>query len=228
MSTPVTPSVQPPIVVPPLRLVYVPIPKCACSSLKLVFRRLLGMPDPEPWWKIHETVWPSANLKLPPIPDAELCLDLGWSMLAVVRNPWDRLWSVYKSKFHKERFNDLSQHHDQLALDMTFLQFVVALGGIDLSTANEHLRPQMNILRPWRDLVEPPRDANVLRFERLNRQWSALSFPKGPRFMPLPELPHLNREDGLDYRCVYTPSMEAIVGELYRPDVEGLGYAFSE
>ena len=140
-------NVTPPIVV--RDLVYVPVAKVATSSIKLVLRRMLGMPDPKPWWLIHGTAWPRTRITN----------KMRW--FTVVRNPYDRVASCFASKLNRDRFMDLREHDDVLERNMTFAEFVGALQHIDLTTANEHIRLQAAI-------VPEDRKVRVFRLEELD------------------------------------------------------------
>jgi hypothetical protein len=201
------PAVSPAIVVHALKLLYVPVAKAACSSVKFALLGPLGIKPPDPWWKIH-------SVDFPTVTPAE-CRELQahrYDCFTVVRHPLDRLYSCWVSKFHPDRFRDLEQHHDVLRLGMSFPEFVAALEGIDLRTANEHIRPQSVILAPGR--------AKVLSFENVNRDWwqLRLSHPL------LPELPMVNVSEHPDWRTAYSPELVERAVALYAGDLFAFGY----
>jgi len=73
------------IVVEPMKLVYWPIPKNACTALKRHFARLLGIEYGQQ--SIHSVLFQLTEEPLP-----------GFQNLVVVRNPFARLYSLWVNK----------------------------------------------------------------------------------------------------------------------------------
>lgn len=99
-------------VVPDWRVVYVSVPKAACTSLKWLIANLNGeepdafgpalRPEVTRATTIHRR---SSWLRTPRLHDlsdeqlADIRSDAGWFIFTVVRHPTARLWSAWQSKF---------------------------------------------------------------------------------------------------------------------------------
>jgi len=219
---PTVPPVSPAILLPAdFCATYIPVAKAACSSIKMAIRRLYGMPDPAPWWTIHQTKWPlTIEHDHPEV--LRGMVRSGHRLFTCVRNPWDRLHAVWRHKFHLDRWNDLSQHHQHLRIDMKFVEFVRALENIDLESANEHLRPQMDILWPLSQQIE---DGAVLHVETLAGDWTYFWHNILMR-KNAPPLPHINHGGSRDQGGAYDRGTRDRVEKLYAKDVHKLGYSF--
>jgi hypothetical protein len=99
-------------VLPDHKVVYVSVPKAACTSLKWLIAELQGE-DPERFHRsrsrevgramtIHRRdLWQHTPM-LHQLPDEKLeaiSPDEGWFIFAVVRHPSARLWAAWQSKF---------------------------------------------------------------------------------------------------------------------------------
>jgi hypothetical protein len=122
---------------------------------------------------------------------------------AFVRNPWERMVSVY---FY---------HRKVTGQTMSFHEF--------LKWGEDH---QRNHLVPQHEFVVD-KDGNLLvdfvgRFERMSEDFSkvcaALKIER--------ELPHLNAATIGDYRSCYNDATREIVDRIYGEDIERFNYAF--
>lgn len=95
-------------------------------------------------------------------------------LFTIVRHPLSRLYHCYQSKFHPDRWKDLAQHHDVLRMNMTFYEVVNALFNVNLKDANKHLRPQIELLKPYLNKVQ------ILKLETLNLTWPKLGLSELP------------------------------------------------
>jgi hypothetical protein len=99
-------------VLPRWKVVYVSVPKAACTSLKWLIADLQGE-DPDRFYAaltrevgremtIHRRRrWQRTPMlhKLSPEELAEIAPERGWFLFTVVRHPTERLWSAWQSKF---------------------------------------------------------------------------------------------------------------------------------
>lgn len=202
------------------QLIYFPVPKAACTSIKLMIAQWEGL---EVGAEVHnvafETVRAAAVHRLP-----------GFRSFTVVRNPWDRLWSCYKDKIvgaadrfgrvHPgfERYNRILRR-PVFFVDMTFDAFVRVVAQIPDFLADEHFRSQIEMASGPFGRFVVDRWFDLERLEDLDD----LVPPSIPR--PL-DLPKVNQTTALDYRDAYTAELRATVEIRYARDVKIFGYHF--
>lgn len=89
------------------KLLYLPIAKNACSSVKTLIAELGGMPKLQPGEDIHAVLDLGLNnLVLLHRDDTEIhamLSDPSWMRFAILRDPYDRLVSLYVEKFVRHR-----------------------------------------------------------------------------------------------------------------------------
>lgn len=197
------------IVVPELKLAFVPTPKVANRSMKAAIARRAGLPnhgDP------HSVGWQYTPLAL--LQDGERY------SFGFVRNPLDRLLSCYAQKivlYARQMHMPLLfwRYGDKFRADMSFEEFVHAVAGISDRVSDIHFRSQHTFFyHKGRLMVD-----FVGRYERLQQDWATLQqrFGFGP-------LPHENRSRHKDYRAAYTPELARIAMQRYQRDIELFGY----
>jgi len=128
-----------------------------------------------------------------------------------VRNPWDRVVSLYIRKGRK------------VATDLSFEEFVE---WINLSSDTcIHPTPHKNQL-DW--FTDP--DRNVIvdfigKFEKLEEDWKFICSKLGINVA----LPHSNKNESSrkHYTEYYTDKTKRIIGEKFKVDIEYFGYKFS-
>ena len=135
------------IVVRPAHLVYFFVPKAACSSVKKVLADYLGLPIPQNGYNVHavnfERIQPTAIDNFG-----------DFQAIAVVRNPFSRLWSLYCNKVKESRdiknlyvrngveVAVLGKYWNLFYGGMTFAQFIDAIISIPHDAADQHFYPQ--------------------------------------------------------------------------------------
>lgn len=198
------------IVVPELKLGFVPTPKVANRSMKMAIANHIGMQ-----WRgdIHHAPWQFTPLAL--------LKDNDYFRFGFVRNPLDRLLSCYAQKIvYYERELGMPpllwRYGKAFNKDMTFAEFVEAVARIPDRVSDIHFRSQHTFLYHHGKLMVD----FVGHFEQIEHDWSFLREKFG-----LPELPHQNRSRHVDYREAYTPELVAIVARRYTRDIEQFGYS---
>lgn len=94
------------VVLPRQRVLFLPVPKAACTSVLWALAELAGLskddfagstlPEPSAALTVHDmNAWPSDHRFAEYDGDV---LGEGWLRFAVVRDPWRRLWSAWSSK----------------------------------------------------------------------------------------------------------------------------------
>lgn len=214
------------------KIIYFPIPKVACSSLKSACVDLLKIQLPSDAWKAdafntsnYDHLFNKSNflvkkkdvVKLPNY----------WSF-AFVRNPWDRLVSCYSEKIRKdgdpENFtNGVSKvliPYGVFKSGMPFSDFARAISEIPDRESDPHFRSQYTFIcsgkscRPMVDFIG--------RFENLEEDFKEIQ-----KRIDLPfALPHMLASKRNHYRGYYNPALVEIVARRYQKDVEIFSYRF--
>lgn len=139
----------------------------------------------------------------------------GWFRFAFVRNPWDRMLSLYS--FLKARPADRLPEARMLA---DFSEFVRrAEQGEGWITGLHSMRPQADFTTDERG--RPALD-HIGRFETFDEDIARIGERLGLRI----RTPHLNRSEHAGYREVYDPASRDAVGRLFADDIERFDYEF--
>jgi len=198
------------IVVPELNLCFVPTPKVANRSMKMAIASHIGMQ-----WQgdIHHAPWQFTALAL--------MRDNDYFRFGFVRNPLDRLLSCYAQKIvYYERELGMQpllwRYGNTFNKDMSFTEFVVAVSRIPDRVSDIHFRSQHRFFYHRKNLMVD----FIGHFEQIEQDWNYLREEYG-----LPELPHQNRSQHVDYREAYTPELTAIAARRYAKDIKLFGYS---
>ena len=139
--------------------------------------------------------------------------------LAVVRNPWDRLVSMYHSMKKQGRykkypiFDCFSTFATEISSSSRWIKPVCGYSTNKLSHAN----PQVEWLKWGVDVV--------LRFESLESDWSSLCERVG---IHCKALPHLEKSDRKKYQDYYDDDLAERVGRFYQEDASRFSYTFDQ
>ena len=140
---------------------------------------------------------------------------------SVVRNPWERLYSVYRyapidvRKFWRSPLKFIHRF-------ATFEEFIDR--GLDEETVNTFyfVKPQTSYVYIDRQLAVD----KIIKLERLDEDIKPLCgrFPQFDR-----GIPHINVSGPpVDVRNIYSPRMRDKVGKLYASDIEAFGYSYGD
>ena len=132
---------------------------------------------------------------------------------AFVRNPWDKLVSIYSNT----DFNLLTQAQAQ-GIELTGLEFPEFIRRI-VEIQHIHLLPQYDFIysENGKCLVN-----FIVRFEQMQEDFAQVC-----RLLKLDiQLPHLNTSVHAPYQDYYTEESKACVGERYQVDIETFNYHF--
>ncbi|WP_137166284.1 sulfotransferase family 2 domain-containing protein [Salinimonas lutimaris] len=139
---------------------------------------------------------------------------------AIVRNPWDRLYSSYKY-IRQGGWNDYDKwYRDKYGLaDVSFEDFVLKRLNPAMLDDHLHFWPQSVFVydKQGRLLVD-----HLGRFENLADEYRFLQ----TKFANSSDLEHLNSSAKNSYMDVYTPEMVEKVASLYHQDITNFGYRF--
>ena len=179
---------------PEHRALYVMVPKTGTRSIVAA----LGLPKHPPYVSdCRRHNWP------------------GYFRFAFVRNPWDRLVSVWVEKIDAI-FSPFRIYGWTPALP--FRDFVRAVCAMPPDERDHHFAPQAPLLRYAGEWC-----VDFLgRFERLNEDWRLLSQAAGWKA----PLPHINRSEHKPWREYYTPELAQLVRETFAEDANLFGYRY--
>jgi chondroitin 4-sulfotransferase 11 len=206
-----------------LKLVYLSVPKAACTAIKLALAKAIGIvfePDQDIEYIVHfHPKWHREGGRLTQAQS-------GYYRFSFVRDPFDRLVSCYRSKiFFKQTAKTVTplyaSYYFSLPVNISFADFVQRVVRIPDSLADSHFKSQYAMLYHGEELQVD----TVGRFEHLDEDWK----PIAARYNLDPTLAQSNvskNKPGChnDYRLYYTEPLARLVYERYRKDVQVFGY----
>jgi len=225
------------------RLLYVPTPKVACTSLKWWFASLLEIPrdvfasaesgESDPELIIHDVLHrfaPEATCVDPAILAQSIC-DEHVLRFAVVRNPYQRIFSAWQSKLLIHEPQQLSPYRGCAFFDIPmespgdiargfegFLEYLASNDPPDYG--DPHWTPQVDLLRP--DALQYTCVAQIEKKEPL---LAAFKHHFGNSFVN-PFAGSRANESLLHYSPRFFPERaESLIRQLYAEDFERFGYA---
>jgi len=224
------------------KILFCPIPKVACTTLKIAIWAAthphpIPPDDPHGFIKrqlgLHRYNGRRAN---------EIVRSSKYFKFTFVRNPWSRLVSGFLNKFVNRLKPPGLQIINKLRISsnsIRFRNFVYFLQSEDASKFDRHWRPQVKYLG------NTPFDF-IGKFEHLQEDFSLVA----RRLSLNPQLEHRNRTEYAfgntecvadftaaklndlqafpPYQFFYTPELIEIVGKIYSGDIEAFGYDFGE
>lgn len=210
------------IVCHPYKFIYFPVPKVACSSMKILIAQLCEL-EQKSCPHIIDFEFVSAQ-HLDNYPD--------YHCFTVVRNPWDRLVSCYKDKIHHfsetnngrlflgfKRYNQIFRVK-AFYPKMPFDQFVKAVSLIPDRLSDEHFRSQTRLIGTPKGSLTVTK---VAKLENLNLDLADIFTTLN---IPNIEIAKTNQTNPAQYRDYYNSRLKNIVARRYRSDIEIFKYNF--
>jgi chondroitin 4-sulfotransferase 11 len=205
------------------KLIYIYLPKVACSSIK---KSLF------PIFDIDENINPHiANF--PKRLTWDKLTDNKYYIFTFVRNPWDRLVSFYRDKIRGVyKMGDIEYYRAcfgaRFYAGMTFEELARLICKIPDSIAEIHFRSQTCSLIHNGKLLPD----FIGRYENLEEDFYKMCRMKDLSLT----LPHLfnnvpkdkldNTWEKVDYKTYYSEELKNLVGKRYRKDIEYFNYTF--
>ena len=199
------------IYIPHLKLVYYPIPKVACTSIKTSIAKVCNLPAKHP----HEWFYTSNKFFCVAKKGMEITNPNKGDKFrfAFVRNPFDRLVSCWANKVGSKRGKDKTL--PKLPRNISFEKFVDYVINVKPQQANVHVRPQYNFL-----------NMKVVdffgRFETINKDWGTVCSMLNIKT----PLPHRQISNHAHYSTYYTDDLREKISLYYKKDLECFGYDF--
>ena len=143
------------------------------------------------------------------------------TLVSVVRNPWERLYSSYEFLISGGLTEADRRVGELLKKQTSDFNFFVKHWLVKYTTYSYmHFVPQTDFLFDWRNKLIP---CDIIRFENLARGWDDFAAKQN---LPRQELPKKNVSTKVSYKDVYDAESIEIVRKLYAKDIDFLGYKF--
>jgi hypothetical protein len=185
------------------RFVWVVVHKVASRTFIWALR------PPDPNWKYSSA---TADKEREPFSGFD-----DYFKFAFVRNPWDRLVSTFFDKTKKVVGTKYEIPYYARYRDASFSEFVRSLTNVDLSSADRHIKEQVQSIPKNVDFVG--------RFENLQKDINYVCDKVG---LPHQKLPYENKTDHKPYWKYYDDETRQIVAKKYKNDIETFGYEFGK
>jgi hypothetical protein len=224
------------VVLPELKVLFVPIPKGGCTSILWLLSELAGvqaeiflhstLPEVSPSLTVHDmSLWPE-GLRLGDYDGDErkrVLEEDGWFRFAVVRHPGTRLWSAWQSKIllREPRFVATFGEEpwfprlpeDPLEVVEDFRGFVNALPGGDVEDVHWAVQRDLERQLPLNHVgrIEQLDETLVLLSEHLDREVGTPTRRENRVALPLPSF-------------AYDEAARTILLDRYAEDFEHYGY----
>ena len=194
------------------KLIYLVNSKVACSSIKA---SMLDDEVPDDY-TVHRSVFMQGMTTR-----ALAAEEQEYFKFTFVRNPFARLVSCYKSKYHtdvqryRKRFDFRDYLNGYLYTDEGFDEFVRKVCALPYRLMDRHFRSQYDLIYN----AAGTQFNYIGHFENLKDDFSTIQ--KKYRLRPLP---HLNRVGTDDWMNYYTVETASLVYKTFKNDIEEFGY----
>lgn len=211
--------------------------KVGCSTIKYALHDLEGKPPVEGWWTIHESDDEMSMSRFGAPAVADMINDADVVKFCMVRNPYDRIFSAWKSKILRRMDAQYQELRDRIRDDfgyptatvdapratLAFGDFVrwIASHGEDPAVANDgHWNRQTYNL--WWDVI----DFDVVaRFENFNDDFAAFLRRIGaPEAVIARGTEKFNETTEIPLSAAYDSDLARVVYDFYRADFDAFGY----
>jgi hypothetical protein len=195
--------------------VYIALPKCGNTSIKselILFETGKSVTNPHAKELDLKTLTPSG---------ISASVRRKNFVFSFVRNPWDRMVSLWADKCGEAADTDLT--HWGIEKGMPFDRFVDQVCSLPDEWAEIHFQSQASLLLHRRRLLP----SFIGRFETLDRDWdfvkNALALKADDRSRVLPKL---RASQHGEYRDHYSATLAMKIGTRYANDASMFGYVF--
>ena len=224
------------------RFVYFVTPKVACTSIKAALTDLFDLdsapyrftlPNGTPSMRVHKLFDESdyqihKNQLLAGLSKGEY---RDYFKFTFVRNPWDRLVSLYFNKVDSSRKalrSDLNPRgiEGRFYPGMPFSEYIEAICRTPDKEANPHFRSQHLVICRQKGKKRIIADF-VGRFENLEEDFSRVARQIGAPSLELQHRAKSHRRQAKSLSEFYDVKLRDMVAERFREDIEVFGYSFN-
>ena len=208
--------------------------KVGCSTIKYALHDLEGKPPVAGWWTIHDDDDGMSMARFGAVAVADMINDTSVLKFCMVRNPYDRIFSAWKSKILRRmdtQYEDLRNHirddyaypSDSPRATLAFGDFVrwIATHGDDHAVVNDgHWNRQVDNL--WWGLF----DYDIVgRFETFSDDFAVFLRRLGaPDSVIARSTEKFNETTHLPMSAAYDSDLASVVYDFYRADFDAFGY----
>lgn len=203
------------------RLIFYRIPKNASTSVykHLGYRNLIKAAEKEIAEKVDErlyrNIFEPSHLKPEELKSFGLFNVKDYFSFCIVRNPWDRIVSMYKfSIANKGLFKHLYSIDKE---DFVSFCNVIKERENDKFFIGSHKQTE------WIDPENPP--DKILRFESIKKEFSDM-INEINLIGVSPELPHINKTEHRHYSTYYNSETKNIISDVFCEDIDRFKYVF--
>ena len=189
------------------KIIFVHIPKCACCSINRALDLKIHGGTGHAYYKGHKKF-----------------IDQGYFCFSFVRNPWDRVVSLYHYFLNMKPGHQWYGQNKKLAnyvKDLSFDQFCKQLDEFQKSPASG-----VHFVPAYKFLVDTSNKINldyIGRFENMQRDFEIVCDKAGISAL---ELPHINKSNHNQYVDYYCNETKDIVDSRYEQDIEYFKYKY--
>jgi chondroitin 4-sulfotransferase 11 len=147
-------------------------------------------------------------------------------VFTIVRNPWDRILSLYHYWKQQEVKHQFYKYDKRIvdhikSINMSFKQFIHSIQEKDpIIMSKNHVNPYIEYYLPSLEPLD-----YIGRFENLQQDFNTICDKIG---IPHQQLPHANKSKHKHYTEYYDDETKQIVAERYAKDIEHFEYKFGE
>lgn len=191
------------------KIAFIHVPKCAGSSINQTLNLKVHAGTGHAGWKAH----------------ANLFKD-GYFTFSYVRNPWDRMVSLYHYFYNMRRGHQWYGQNKKLATQISTIGFQEFCARLDefqrCPWSGIHFVPMVNFLQDQKQNINLD---FIGKFENLQEDFDKLC---DELYLPRQSLPHKNKSDHIKYIEYYDKKSKEMVDKKYARDIEIFNYKFNK